>query len=143
MAQHPPLNVKVLRLTPHVALASGAAPLASAPATAHATMSAWSANEVFNFLKAADVEGPARILFSNGVRGKDFVELDVCLFISFVPCHVHVYGRTSCWGIRQRTKKEFVELTVDVLVADLRLSQLAARNVLAAREDFLANAVAQ
>ena len=40
-------------------------------------------------------------------------------------------------------KKEFVELTVDVLVADLRLSQLAARNVLAAREDFLANAVAQ
>ena len=57
---------------------------------------------VFGFLKAADVEGSARCLFSNGVRGK-----------------------------------EFVDLAADVLVTDLRLSQLAARKVLAARDGFL------
>ena len=98
-----PLNVKVLRLS-HSAWASATAPAGSPPATVLATMSAWSANEVFDFLKAADVEGPARCLFSNGVRGKDFADL-----------------------------------TTDVLVTDLRLSQLAARNVLAAREDYLTN----
>ena len=98
-----PLNVKVLRLS-HSAWVTAAAPTDSPPATARATMSAWSADEVFGFLKAGDVEGPAQCFFSNGVRGQDFVDL-----------------------------------TVDVLVTDLRLSRLAARNVLAARGDFLRN----
>ena len=55
-----------------------------------------------SFLKAKDLEGPARVLFNNGVRGGDFAAI-----------------------------------TLDDLVADLRMSTLASRNVLQVREEFL------
>ncbi len=62
------------------------------------------AAEVFVFLKAKDLEGPATVLFNNGVRGKDLLPL-----------------------------------TVDLLVADLRMSRLAFRSILEARDAFLNN----
>ena len=34
-------------------------------------MEAWTAAEVVQFLTSKDLEGPARILFANGVRGQD------------------------------------------------------------------------
>ena len=67
-----PLNVKVLRLdgpawqgAPSIGVSS--------PASGRDAMFAWTAGQVFEFFKSSDLEGPARVLFSNGVRGKDLL----------------------------------------------------------------------
>ena len=38
-------------------------------------MKSWTADEVVRFLTEKDLEGPARILFANGVRGRDLLQL--------------------------------------------------------------------
>lgn len=38
-------------------------------------MMTWTAREVFEFLENCDLEGPAKKVFDNGVRGQDLAEL--------------------------------------------------------------------
>jgi hypothetical protein len=69
-----PNNVRVLRLTQEAWQSDAVA--AAAPAeTPKDRMRRWRAAEVSGFLRAEDLEGPAEILFRNGVRGREFLKL--------------------------------------------------------------------
>ena len=74
-----PQNVLVLRLSaptvPHLAnVWPGGLPLAE-------QMRRWSVAEVVSFLRSHDLEGPARTLFANGVRGEDFIAMLPEIFV--------------------------------------------------------------
>jgi len=94
-------NVMVLRLA-EPAWQGQDIPLRPVLRSSQETLCCWSAAEVFGFLKAQDLEGPAGVLFKQGVRGRDFAVV-----------------------------------TLGDLVEDLRLSKLASRNVLEARDRYL------
>ena len=69
-----PNNVRVLRLAQEAWQSD--AVVAAAPAeTPEARMRRWRAAEVSGFLRAEDLDGPAEVLFRNGVRGKEFLKL--------------------------------------------------------------------
>lgn len=76
-----PRNVKVLELT-SPAWADGPVPAPMAPAGApappvdkRAAMIAWPVAGVVAFLENADLAGPAKVLFANGVNGQDLAEM--------------------------------------------------------------------
>ena len=74
-----PTNVLVLRLTaPTTAQLLGGLP-AALPRTEQ--MRRWTVAEVVSFLHSHDLEGPAEALFSNGVRGEDFLTMPVEVFV--------------------------------------------------------------
>ena len=63
-------NVEVVRLTDSPW--RNVAPQIYPPAQ---QMSRWTSDQVVQFLKANDLEGPARVLLANGVRGQDLATL--------------------------------------------------------------------
>ena len=67
-------NVMVLRLA-EPAWQGLDVPLPPVVRCAQETLRCWSAAEVFGFLKAQDLEGPAGVLFKQGVRGRDFADV--------------------------------------------------------------------
>ena len=69
-------------------------------------MQRWTTEDVVRFLAATDLDGPARTMVANGVRGRDFISL-----------------------------------SRDELIEDLKLSRFAAERILQARDAFLASAV--
>ena len=70
-----PRNVRVLRLdAPASALLAQGAPLAAL--SPEEKMRTWSVAEVVSFLKSNDLDGPANVVFTHGVRGQDLLTLD-------------------------------------------------------------------
>ena len=67
-------NVRVLRLV-QPAWQGGSLVCCGAPLSKRERIAKWTAIEVQEALRAKDLEGPARVLFDNGVCGQDFLEL--------------------------------------------------------------------
>lgn len=71
-----PRNVKVLRLTgPSWQNGDDDAAAAQQAPSRHDEMTAWSAKTVAGFFEQADLSGPAKVLFHNGVNGVDLTTL--------------------------------------------------------------------
>ena len=68
-------NVLLLRLRALVPLGVGVGALSR-----EEQLRGWTVAEVVSFLKANDLEGPSETIFTNGVRGSDFLDMPVEVF---------------------------------------------------------------
>ena len=67
-------NVIVFRLT-EPAWVGGVAPVLHTKTPQEEALS-WTASDVYAFLKSRDLASPGRVLFNNGVRGLDLIQME-------------------------------------------------------------------
>ena len=85
-------NVRVLRLRGQAFVSSANAP-ASAPEEPRAAMRRWRAADVAAFLRTRDLDGPADVLFKNGVGGEDFATMSRSVMTRYLRLSAFAAGQ--------------------------------------------------